>query len=123
MGIFTVPLHVADLPGYRYVEVQALVDTGASHCAFPASLLRDLGIEVSDRGEFRFADDRQRTFDIGTARIRLEGREKFIDVVFADEDTLPLLGAIALETFRLAVDPLGKRLIDAPGVFAQFDPT
>jgi len=68
------------------------------------------------------ADERQRTVEIGTARIRLEGREKFIDVVFADEDTTPLLGAIALETFRLAVDPLGKRRIDAPGVFMQFSP-
>jgi predicted aspartyl protease len=122
MGTFSVTLSVGDLGGNQYIPVDALVDTRASHCMFPTSMLQNLGLEPTDRGAFRLADEHMRTFDIGAARLRLEGREKIVDVIFGDEGTQPLLGAIALETFRLAVDPLGKRLIDAPGVLMQFGP-
>ena len=44
--------------------------------------------------------------------MRLNGREDVSPVVFWDEDTQPLLGAVTLEIFCLGIDPVNGRLID-----------
>ena len=50
MSTFTVTLGVADRFRERYVNVDALVDTGSTYTSLPESLLDDLGI---DRTEIR----------------------------------------------------------------------
>ena len=52
MGIFRVRIEVGDPQGSRFEDVDALVDTGASHSAAPASLLRRLGIEPYQTASF-----------------------------------------------------------------------
>ncbi len=37
-------------------------------------------------------------------------------VIFGDEDSQPLLGAVTLEIFRLGVDAVSQRLIPVPGL-------
>ena len=118
MGQFNVTFDIGDLFGREYETVEALVDTSASNSVFPASLLRRLGVQVSDHNVFRMADG-SREFDMGTVRVRLDGREKFSEVVFGEEDTRPLLGAITLEEFHLGVDPVAKRLIRTEGMLAN----
>ena len=120
MGQFTVTFEIGDIFGRDYDTVEALVDTGASNSVFPASLLRRLGVEVTDHSQFRMADGRLVEFDMGTVRVRLDGREKFSEVVFGDDDMRPLLGAITLEEFHLGVDPVAKRLIRTEGMLANF---
>jgi aspartyl protease family protein len=122
MGQFTVTLDVGDIFGRDYDSVEALVDTGASNSVFPGSLLRRLGVEIIDRNFFRMADGRMVEFDMGTVRVRLDGRERFSVVVFGDEDMRPLLGAITLEEFHLGVDPLAKRLVRTEGMLATVLP-
>jgi predicted aspartyl protease len=68
------------------------------------------------------ADGRMVEFDLGTVRIRLEGRERFSVVVFGEDDMKPLLGAITLEEFHLGVDPVGKRLVRTEGMLATLLP-
>ena len=120
MGQFNVTFEIGDLIGRQFETVEALVDTGASNSVFPASVLRRLGVEVSDRSMFRMADGRSREFEMGTVRVRLDGREKFSEVVFGEEGARPLLGAITLEEFHLGVDPVAKRLIRTEGMLANF---
>ena len=45
MGTFTVPLEVADLQGTQFIEVESLVDTGATYTSIPEDVLQRLGIE------------------------------------------------------------------------------
>ena len=116
MGTFTVPLQVGDLSGQRFIDVEALVDTGASDTVLPASTLAGLGIEPVARRTFRLADERTVDYQIGQARVRLHGEDFIVLVVFAPEGTTPLLGATTLETFGLGVDPIGHRLIPVPGL-------
>ena len=116
MGTFTVPLQVGDLLGRRFIDVEALVDTGASDTVLPANTLTGLGIEPVAWRTFRLADERTVDYQVGQARIRLEGEDCIALVVFAPEGTMPLLGAATLETFSLGVDPKGKRLIPVPGL-------
>ena len=116
MSTFSVALEVGHLTEERFEAVEALVDTGASHSTFPGPLLDRLGIERTERWPFRLADDRQREYDVGTARIRLDGLLRYTVVVFADPGTQPILGAITLEELGLGVDPVGRRLIPVPGL-------
>ena len=114
MGTFTVPVQIANLNDGPSIEVAALVDTGATYTTLPASVLTRLGVQPIERRFFRLADDRQIEYPVGQARLRLEGRELVVLVVFAHEDTEPLLGATTLEIFGLGVDPLEQQLIPLP---------
>ena len=116
MGTFSVAVQVGDLVGRQFVEVEALVDTGASDTTLPEDILAPLGIQPIARRSFRLADERLVEYPVGQARLRLDGDEFIVLVVFAPEGTMPLLGATTLETFSLGVDPKGQRLIPVPGL-------
>ncbi len=116
MGTFTVLLQVGASSGGEFVDVEALVDTGASHTMLPGGLLRGLGIEVIERVSFKLADERVVEYEVGEARLRLDGRERTTLIVFGPDDATPLLGATSLELFNLGVDPVGQSLVPVPGL-------
>lgn len=116
MGTFTVALQVGDLAGQQFVEVEALVDTGATYTSIPENTLARLGIQIRESRSFELADDRVVEYPVGYASMRLEGREIIALVVFAPEGTGPLLGATTLETAGLTVDPIHRRLVPVPAL-------
>ena len=116
MGTFSVPIAIGDPQGENRVELDALVDTGASIVSVPASLLIDLGVKPSAQHRFRFVQGGVRNMDIGEARIRVDGLETGTLVAFNDEGTPPLLGALALEALFLGVDRVGQRLVPVDGL-------
>lgn len=98
------------------MQVDALVDTGATFTILPANLLRRLGITAIRQGAFRLADDRVVQRDIGEAIVRVGDREVTSLVVFGEEGSGAILDAYSLEGLLLAVDPAGKRLVPAEGL-------
>ena len=116
MGTFSVPIAIGDPQGEHWVELDALVDTGASIVSVPASLLIDLGVKPAAQHRFRFAQGGVRNMDIGEARIRVDGLETGTLVAFNDEGTPPLLGSLALGDLFLGVDPVGQRLVPVDGL-------
>jgi clan AA aspartic protease len=116
MGTFSVSIQIGDLTGQRFVPVEALVDTGSSDTAIPQNVLAELGITPVGERPYRLADERIVEYPVGQARVRLDGQDLVVLVVFTPERTMPLLGATTLETFGLGVDPKGKRLIPVPGL-------
>ncbi|MCY4653214.1 MAG: hypothetical protein OXC95_08630 [Dehalococcoidia bacterium] len=116
MGTFSVQIEIGDANRERWVTMDALVDTGASITSAPGSFLRDLGVEPEFRQIFQFAQGEPRQMNIGYARVRFEGKEVITQVLFNDEGTPPLLGAMALEGAYLGVDPVAKRLIPVRGL-------
>ena len=122
MGTFTVSVEVGGMGGRRFVRVEALVDTGASHSVIPRPLLEELGVRPVHRVPFRLADERRVEYDVGPALLRLSGLEIPVMVVFGDEDATPLLGATTLELFNLGVDPVGQRLVPVPGLLMRATP-
>ena len=122
MSTFSVAVEIRPLDEDRFEFVEALVDTGASHSVFPGQFLRDLGIQPTETWPFRLADNRQREYEVGTARIRLDDRIGHTLVVFGDDGMQALLGAVTLEEFRLGVDPVDQRLIPVPGLLMKPDP-
>ena len=55
MGTFSVPISIGDPQGERWIEMDALVDTGASITSVPGSILRELGVRPVMSQQFRFA--------------------------------------------------------------------
>ncbi len=116
MGTFTHPIHIGNLSGGEFVEVETLVDTGTACTSLPASVLNRLGVEQEGYRRFELADNRIVEYPLGQARVRLEGEELIILEVFAPEETEPLLGATALELFSLGWDPVNRRLVPVPAL-------
>lgn len=81
---------------------------------FPRRTLEQLGIRPIDQDEFTLADGRKVKRDVAVASVRLDGRVRPTVCVVGDEGTKPLLGAITLEAFGLAADPVNRRLVKAP---------
>ena len=116
MGTFRIEMGIGDPQGQRYEYVDALVDSGSTYNILPASMLRRLGIEVQGTGTFKIADGRRIEREMGETRVRLNGEDYTAPVIFGDEGVQPLLGAVTLEIFRLAIDPVEMRLIPVDGL-------
>lgn len=111
MGTFSVPLEVAALQGRHYHAVDALVDSGVSYTVLPASLLERLGAVPHSTRRVVLADDSRVERGFGRTWMRLDGREDMSRVLFCDEGTQPLLGAVTLEILGLGIDRVNGRLM------------
>ena len=116
MGTFHYNIEIGDPQGQRFESVDALMDTGSTYTVTPASLLERLGVTRYERRRFRLATDTMVERDIGYTIVRLNGRSLPTVVVFGDEGATPLPGAVTLEEFGLAVDPVRRRLVPVPGL-------
>ena len=116
MGTFHITLAVGDPQGESCVPVEALVDTGATYTMLPASMLQNLGVVPHDRAEFELADGNVAEMDIGRTWVRIDGRSEIVPIIFGEEGTTALLGAVTLEIFRLGVDLVWQELIPVRGL-------
>ncbi len=116
MGTFSVEISIGDSERKRWKPLDALVDTGASITAAPASVLRGLGVTPSMRQTFRFAQGEVREMDVGQTWVRVEEKEVVTLVLFNDEGTPPLLGALTLEAAFMGVDPVAQKLVPVKGL-------
>jgi predicted aspartyl protease len=122
MGTFTMQIDIGDPQRDRWTSMDALVDTGASISSAPASVLHDLGVTPLVKQNFRFGQGEVRSMDVGQTWLRVEDREVITLVLFNEEDTQPLLGALALEGVFMGVDPVGKRLLPVEGLMMRLGP-
>jgi len=111
MGIFNVRIEVGDPQGARFESFDALVDTGSTNTAVPGSVLRRLGVGPQYRQEFELANGSTVESDVGRTWVKVNGRQEFTQVVFAEEGTEPLLGMITLEEMALGIDPIRQELV------------
>jgi clan AA aspartic protease len=102
--------------GGEFVQVEALVDTGATYSVLSRDVLGPLGIEAIETISFESADDRIVEYEVGEARVRLDGRERTTLVVFGPVGATPLLGATTIQLFNLAVDTTKERLVTVPAL-------
>jgi clan AA aspartic protease len=113
---FRVELEVAGPARARFEMVEALVDTGSTYTVLPRALLESLGVNADYTARFRLADGTEVEREVGRAWVRYQGREQYTLVVFGDH---ALLGAVTLEEFLLAPDPVERRLVPVPGLMMR----
>ena len=110
MGTFSVKIRVGNLFTDAGANVDAQVDTGATHSMLPAHLLRGLGIEPIETRIARVADGRRIELQTAWTRFSTAGRNAVARVAFGPEDEY-LIGATTLEDLGVVVDPMDGRLI------------
>ena len=112
MGTFTVKATVRNPNDpTRVAEAECWVDTGALYSQLPRSLLGDLGIASTGTRRVLLADGREEDVNLAEARFQVDGQEATTVVIFGNETAPALLGAVALESLGLGVDPGSKRLV------------
>ena len=111
MGTFSVMVGVGSPNGGDQVEIEALVDTGASDSMFPASLLENLRLEPRSRVDYTLADGTEVRFGRGQAVINIDGRDGICPVIFGPEgDDNCLIGGTTLQILMFSVDPVNEAL-------------
>ena len=98
----------------RSVEVQALVDTGATRLYLQRSEIRALGLTETGDVISKTTNGTRRRAVYAPVRLELMGRTGDFNVVEIDDDVPNLLGQIPLEYLDFIVDPKGQKLIPNP---------
>ena len=93
----------------RSMEIEALVDTGATTLMLPADVVQRLGLTRgrTTKGSLR---ERRRGGDpwVGGVRITILGRDTITTALVERAGTTPLIGQIPLEELDLLVDPRSR---------------
>ena len=123
MGHFRVPIQVGRRGGERFQPLSALVDTGSTYTWVSRDVLEELGVTPEEEWPFELADGREVRYPVAWVQIRLEARrEQPTLVVFAPSGAEPILGVVTLEEYRLAADPVNRRLISVPALLKASGP-
>jgi clan AA aspartic protease len=99
----------------KSVEVEAVIDTGATMVVLPKNLVQELGLEKIEDVRVKYADGRvERKEMYGVVRLELKGRVGNFDVLAENEESQPLIGQIVLERLDLIIEPSTRKLIPNP---------
>jgi clan AA aspartic protease len=98
----------------RVLEVEGLVDTGATTLVVPIEVVETLGLTEIGRRSVRLADGSVHDFpQVGDLYIEILGRGMSCDAIAMPTKTL-LIGQIPLEGLDLVVDPKSRDLAVNP---------
>ncbi len=117
MPTFTKRIRFLDLTGARSVELDALVDTGATFSQVPAEAAQQLGLVNVGSRRLRLADGRIVEHAIANALVQAPERGEPVatTVIIGEPGSTVLLGAHALDALGLGIDTEGQRLIEKIG--------
>jgi clan AA aspartic protease len=99
----------------RSVEMDGLVDTGATMLVLPDAVVRELGLTIAREVTVTYADGRREKRGIARGIIlEIQGREAEVEAIV--EATAPriLIGQVPLAVMDLVVDPKNQTLGPRP---------
>jgi clan AA aspartic protease len=98
----------------RTIEMEGLVDTGATSLVIPLAVAEALGLPEVRRRPVRLADGSVHNFPlVSELHIEILGRDMACDAIAIPASTL-LIGQIPLEMLDLVVDPKSRDLAVNP---------
>lgn len=98
----------------RSVTTDLLVDTGATYSMLPAEIVTRLGTTIQEEVPAVLASGERVVYGVGEVRVRFGERERTTVFLAGPPGSYPLLGAVTLEEFGLAADPVNRQLVPAP---------
>lgn len=108
-------VHEIEEDQIRSVEVQALVDTGATLLALPQEVIERLGLRIRGQVIVTYADERKEERPrAGIVTACVGDRDTDVDCVVGPPNSEPLVGQIVLEAMDLLVDCVHQRLVPRP---------
>ena len=94
-----------------------LVDTGAIDSVVPRSILEGVGLMPWAERVYTLADGSEVRMEHTIGVIELMGEAVGATIVFADDDNaIPLLGATAMQSAGIEVDPRNEQLRRLPAI-------
>lgn len=99
----------------RTIEVEAVIDTGATMVVLPQNVVGQLGLRKIREVRVKYANNKTELKSIyGVVTIEIKGRTGNFDVLAEVEGSQPLIGQVVLEILDLVVDPRTRSLIANP---------
>jgi clan AA aspartic protease len=98
----------------RQVEVESLVDTGATRLYLKPSVIKKLGLQRVDAVRSQRKNGEVVRFKYEPVQLELMGRKENFDVVEVPESVPNLLGQVPLEVLDLLIDSKRRKLIPNP---------
>ena len=99
----------------KSVEVDAVIDTGATMVVLPKDIVDALGLRKVREVKVRYANNKVETRPIyGVVTIELKGRSANLDVLVEEKGSQHLIGQVLLELLDLIVEPKTRKLISNP---------
>ncbi len=99
----------------RTVEVEGLVDTGATLSVIPKAIADQLGVPEIRRATVHYADQRVAEKPIvGPIRVTICNRTALFEAIVEEQLNEPLIGQIVLESLDLVVSPRELTLMPNP---------
>jgi clan AA aspartic protease len=97
-------------------EADFLVDTGATDCVAPGAALNQIQVQPVGTMVYELADGSQHEYPFGLVEIRFMGEITAGRVVFGPDEAEPILGATALESVGITIDPANRTLKRLPAI-------
>lgn len=116
MGLTHVAVKVRNRDSNQIFTAKFLVDTGATDSMVPASELKRIGIKPSGKKTYELASGELEQFDVAYAEVSFLDESIVSRVIFGPDTAEPILGAIALESIGVIVDPVNQTLKKLPGL-------
>ncbi len=91
-----------------------LVDTGTIDCLVPRQHLEAIGLKPKGQRTYELADGSETKMDIVTGQIEFMGEIVGGTIISGEVNTEPILGATALASAGIEVDPQNQRLKRIP---------
>jgi predicted aspartyl protease len=98
------------LEDVRRVDLEALVDTGATFPALPIDKVEEIGLPIIREEEAEVAAGRERV-KLALGVTQIEERTAGSYIMVRPKGTTPLIGVVALEQMGYRVDPTTGKLI------------
>ncbi len=99
----------------RSIEVEAVIDTGATMVVLPQNIVSELGLKKIRETKVKYANNGIESKSIyGVVTIEIKGRTGNFDVLAEVEGAPPLIGHVVLEILDLVIDPRTRTLIPNP---------
>ena len=94
----------------KAVELEALVDTGATFTRVPKEVADSLGLKAQYETEVELADGRRIKRGLAGAEVELEGVRRPVLVAIGEEGERALIGYTTLELLGFKVNPITGKL-------------
>lgn len=116
MSTFYYPVTVYSPDRSKAIEVELLVDTGSTFTWIPRHVLEQLGYRPTYKRQFEIGDGKIIEGEVTEAIVGLDGNVGSTRVCFSGPGEPPSLGAVTLEEFLLAADPVHQKLVPVRGL-------
>ena len=108
MGLTKVTVKIGR--GREAVDVDCLVDSGASYTLLPENVWRKLKLRPIDEMKFVLADGTVIKRKLSEVWLEYEGRGRTTQVILGEKGDEALLGAMTLEALGLVLNPFTREL-------------